>query len=207
MTLNYLTNNIYVINLKHREDRRNHIITELKKTECDSYEIIDAINGHELPKTTRLSNGALGLAKTYLKIYDIWKESNDGVICLIEDDCVFLENFNSNLRTFLQNTPKDWEILYFGGNHNYHMGHTTEEINPHCIKLNYTFTTHCLVMKNYVFEELIKVITSMEIEVDVAMTQLQKKYNTYCTPTKITDQLVGHSDIENKVVDYTWLIK
>jgi GR25 family glycosyltransferase involved in LPS biosynthesis len=207
MTLNYLTNNIYVINLKHREDRRNHIISELKKTECNSYEIIEAINGNELPKTTRLSKGALGLAKTYLKIYDKWKENNDGVVCLIEDDCVFLDNFNEDLKTFLHHTPKDWDILYFGGNHNYHRGYKTEEINPYCIKLNYTFSNHCLVMKNYVFEELITLVTPMELEVDVAMTYLQQKYNAYCTPTKITNQLVNYSDIENRVVDYNWLIK
>lgn len=207
MTLNYLTKNIYVINLKHREDRKNHIISELKKTKCETYEIIDAVNGRELVRTTRISHGALGLAKTYLKIYDEWKKNNDGHICLIEDDCVFLDNFNDNLKTFLHHTPKNWDILYFGGNHNYNVGCVTEQINPYCIKLNYTFTTHCLVMKNYVFEELIDIISPMEIEVDVAMTQLQKKYNAYCTPTKITDQLVGYSDIENRVVDYNWLIK
>jgi GR25 family glycosyltransferase involved in LPS biosynthesis len=207
MTLNYLTNNIYVINLKHREDRRNHIISELKKIECSPYNIIEAINGHVLPNTTRLTHGALGLVKTYLKIYDVWKENNDGSICLIEDDCVFLENFNNDLETFLENTPKDWEILYFGGNHNYHMGYKTDEINSYCIKLNNTFSNHCLVMKNYVFQELIEIIISMEFEVDVAMTILQKKYNAYCTSTKITNQLVNYSDIENRVVDYNWLIK
>lgn len=207
MTLNYLTDNIYVINLKHREDRRNHILSELEKIKCDKYKLIDAINGHELTNETRLTNGALGLGKTYLKIYDEWKENNDGFIGLIEDDCVFLENFNENLKTFLDNTPNDWEILYFGGNHNYHMGHKTEEVNSFCIKLNHTFTTHCLIMKNYVFEELTNILSPMNLEVDVAMTFLQKKYNTYCPPTKITTQLVGHSDIENRVVDYNWLIK
>jgi regulatory protein YycI of two-component signal transduction system YycFG len=62
-------------------------------------------------------------------------------------------------------------------------------------------------MKNYVFEELITLVTPMELEVDVAMTYLQQKYNAYCTPTKITNQLVNYSDIENRVVDYNWLIK
>jgi GR25 family glycosyltransferase involved in LPS biosynthesis len=207
--LNDLTKNIFVINLKHREDRKNHIINELKKIDCNNYNLVEAVDGKNLNITTRLSNGALGLCKTYLKIYDEWKiiQNNDD-ICLIEDDCVFLENFNNNLLNFKKNTPEDWEMLYFGGNHNYHGGNiTTEEVNPYCIKLNHTFTTHCLIMKKHVFEKLIQLISSMEFEVDVAMTILQKHHNAYCPKLRMTTQLVGYSDIENKVVDYNWLIK
>jgi GR25 family glycosyltransferase involved in LPS biosynthesis len=207
--LNDLTKNIFVINLKHREDRKNHIINELKKIDCNHYNLVEAVDGRNLNITSKLSNGALGLCKTYLKIYDEWKiiQDNDD-ICLIEDDCVFLENFNNNLLNFKKNTPEDWEILYFGGNHNYHGGSiTTEEVNPYCIKLNHTFTTHCLIIKKHVFEKLIQLISSMEFEVDVAMTILQKQYKTYCPKLRMTTQLVGYSDIENKVVDYNWLIK
>ena len=207
MTLNYLTNNIYVINLKHREDRRNHIISELNKINCKNYTIIDAIDGNELVNNTRLTNGMLGLNHTYLKIYDEWKlESNDNNIIIIEDDCVFMDNFNEKLFEYMSNIPNDWDMLYFGGNHNYHVGYQTEKINEYCIKLNNTYTAHCVVLKNHVFEELIENIRSMTIENDVYMTVLQKKYNAYSTPKKITTQLPNFSNIENRIVDYNYLI-
>ena len=203
--INTLSNNIYVINLKHREDRRTHILNELSKIGCDNYKLIEAINGKDINKPSKISVGALGLANTYIKIHNEYDTTES--VCLIEDDCVFLENFNENLEQFIKNTPIDWDILYFGGNHNYHIGCKTTQINEFCIKLNHTYTTHCLIMKKYVFDELINIISNVEIEVDVAMVKLQKKYNAYSSSDKLTTQLTGYSDIENAIIDYSWLIK
>lgn len=207
MTLDDLTNNIYVINLKHRVDRKDHIINELKKVKCETYKLIEGIDGNDLINTTKLSNGMLGLNHTYLKIYDEWSKEKNDTILIIEDDCVFLENFNKDLHLYMTNVPEDWDMVYFGGNHNYHMGSKTEQINSYCIKLNNTYTAHCVLLKSYVFEELIQNIKDMTIENDVMMSNLQKKYNSYSSVKNITTQVIGFSNIENKFVDYNWLIK
>ena len=68
--INSLSNNIYVINLKHREDRRTHILNELSKIGCDNYKLIEAINGKDINKPSKISVGALGLANTYIKIHN-----------------------------------------------------------------------------------------------------------------------------------------
>jgi transposase-like protein len=75
------------------------------------------------------------------------------------------------------------------------------------IKLNNTYTAHCVLLKNYVFEELIQNIKDMTIENDVMMSNLQKKYNSYSSSKNMTTQMIGFSNIENKFVDYNWLIK
>ena len=207
MTLDNLSNSIYVINLKHRVDRRNHIINELEKVKCKTYKLIEGIDGNDLINTTKLSNGMLGLNHTYLKIYNEWSNEKNDNILIIEDDCVFLENFNKELHLYMTNIPEDWDMVYFGGNHNYHMGSKTEQINSYCIKLNNTYTAHCVLLKSYVFEELIQNIKDMTIENDVMMSNLQKKYNSYSSVKNITTQVIGFSNIENKFVDYNWLIK
>ena len=206
MTLDNISSKIYVLNLKKRPDRREHIINELQKINCNNYIIIDAVDGNELVNTTRLTNGMLGLNHTYLKIYNDWIKETPNDIIIIEDDCVFSDNFNQELFNYISNVPNDWDMLYFGGNHNYHVGSKTEKINDYCIKLNNTYTAHCVVLKNYVFEELINNLRSMEIENDVYMSTLQKKYNAYSTLKNITTQLPNFSNIENRLVDYNWLI-
>jgi GR25 family glycosyltransferase involved in LPS biosynthesis len=206
MKLDNLSSSIYVINLKHRKDRKTHITSELKKIRCKTYKLIEGINGNDLINTTKLSNGMLGLNQTYLKIYDEWSREKNDSILIIEDDCIFLENFNSELNLYMSNIPDNWEMVYFGGNHNYHMGSGTEKINPYCIKLNHTFTAHCVLLKNYVFEELIQNIKYMTIENDVMMANLQKKYNSYSSAKALTSQLIGFSNIENKFVNYNGLI-
>lgn len=207
MTLNDISKNIYVINLKEREDRLDHIKKELSKISCEHYKIFEGVDGSKIINNTRFKNGMYGLILTYIKIYDEWKKTNSENILIIEDDCVFLENFNSDLEVYLNNIPNNWEMMYFGGNHNYHMGNVTHKINDYCIKLNNTYTAHCVLLKDYVFEDLINNLKSFNIENDVMLAGLQKKYNAYSPIKTMTKQLNNYSNIENAVVNYDWLIK
>ena len=73
--------------------------------------------------------------------------------------------------------------------------------------LNKSFSAHCVILKSYVFEELMFAIQTFSIENDVMMANLQKKYNAYSSVPGLTSQIVSFSDIQNSVMDYNWLIK
>jgi GR25 family glycosyltransferase involved in LPS biosynthesis len=207
MNINDLSKNIYVINLKERTDRKSHVEDQLKKINCTEYKLIEAINGNTSLNKTRLKNGMFGLVNTYLKIYNEWIQKDCADIIIIEDDCLFVENFNEKLEDFIKNVPSDWDMLYFGANHNYHMGKETIKINEKCIKLNNSYSAHCVLLKKKVFEELIEKIKDFSIENDIMMSNLQNKYNTYSSSEVLATQTESHSDIENKIVNYNYLIK
>lgn len=207
MNLNDLSKNIYVINLKERTDRKSHILQELKKIDCKDFNLFEGINGKLEKNNTKLKNGMFGLVLTYLKIYDDWKKSEKKDILIIEDDCCFVENFNTKLTEYIENIPDDWDMIYFGANHNYHMGMKTQQINNKCIKLNHSYSAHCVLLKNYVFEELISNIRNFTTENDVMMATLQKKYNAYSSQETLATQIQSFSNIENKIVNYDWLIR
>jgi hypothetical protein len=97
-------------------------------------------------------------------------------------------------------------MIYFGGNHNRNIGLTTQLVNPNCLKLNYSFTAHCIILKDQVFEHLINEIKNFTIENDVALANFQKIYNTYCSIKPLANQLPSFSNIENKFVNYKLLI-
>jgi GR25 family glycosyltransferase involved in LPS biosynthesis len=207
MNLNDLSNNIYVINLKKRTDRKLHITNQLAKINCKNYNLIEAVDGNSLTNPTNLSNGMFGLVKTYLNIYEEWSKKDAENILLIEDDSLFVNNFNEKVEDYVNNVPSDWDMLYFGANHNYHMGKKTIKINEKCIKLNNSYSAHCVLLKKRVFEELIENIKNFSIENDVMMSNLQNKYNGYSSSEVLVTQIENYSDIENKIVNYNWLIK
>jgi GR25 family glycosyltransferase involved in LPS biosynthesis len=207
MTLNDVTKNIYVINLKERTDRKLHILKELNKIGCNNFFLIEGIDGNKINNNSKLKNGMFGLVKTYLNIFDEWNKTPQEDILIIEDDCVFVENFNPKLKNYLNNVPNNWDMLYFGANHNYHIGMKTQDINNKCIKLNNSYSAHCILLKNYVFIDLINNIKNFSIENDVMLANLQKKYNAYSSKEPLTSQLQSYSNIENKFVNYDWLIK
>jgi GR25 family glycosyltransferase involved in LPS biosynthesis len=207
MNINEITENIYVINLKERSDRKIHIESELKKINCEKYKLIEGVNGNLIDNPTRLKNGMFGLITTYLKIYEDWSKNDCDDIMIIEDDCLFVNDFNEKIKVYFDNVPSDWDMLYFGANHNYHMGMKTLRVNDKCIKLNKSYSAHCVLLKKQVFEELIENIKNFSIENDVMMANLQNKYNAYSSSEALATQIESYSNIENKIVNYDWLIK
>jgi len=206
MKLSDLSKNIFILNLKKRNDRLEHIKTEMSKIDCKEYKIFESVDGSLLENKTRLTNGMLGLVKTYIKLHEELLKTNYQDVIIIEDDCVFIENFNNLLKEYIDSIPKNWDFLYFGANHNRHMGYTTTKINENVLKLTYSFTAHCVLIKKVVFDELIENIKNLNIENDVMLARLQQKYNAYSSSKILTSQLPNFSNIENKNVNYSHLI-
>lgn len=207
MKLDDLSENIYVLNLKKRKDRLEHIQGELKKIDCKKYQIYESVDGNFVENNTRLRNGMFGLVKTYLNLHSELTKNNYKDVLIIEDDCVFCENFNQLMETYYNKVPKNWDFLYFGANHNYHVGHKTDLINEEVVKLNYSYSAHCVLIKRHVFDDLIFNLMTFTTQNDVMLAKLQSKYNAYSPSKPLTTQLPNFSDIEDKNVDYNWLIK
>lgn len=207
MRLDDLSDSIYVINLAVRIDRKKHILEELEKINCENYILFNGVDGKKLNNKTKLLDGMFGLVNTYLRIHKNWKKRKSDTILIIEDDCIFTNDFNSKLEVYINNIPDNWDMIYFGANHNYHGGCVTEKINDYCIKLNNSYSAHCVLFKSHVFEELIANIKNFTIENDVMMALLQKTYNAYSSSEALTTQIVSFSDIQNQIMDYNWLIK
>jgi len=207
MTLDDLSKSIFVINLETRFDRKKHIENQLKKINCINYKLVNGIDGNLLKNSTKLKNGMYGLLKTYLKIYEEWIKLDFENILIIEDDAFFIDDFNIKLEEFIKSIPFDWDMIYFGANHNYHIGSKTTKINSKCIKLNNSYSAHCVLLKKNVFIELINEIKKFKIENDVILSNLQKKYNAYSSIEPLVTQIISFSNIENKIVDYNSIIK
>ena len=56
-------------------------------------------------------------------------------------------------------------------------------------------------------DPIIENIKNFSIENDVMMSNLQKKYNAYSSSEVLATQIESYSNIENKMVNYNWLIK
>lgn len=204
-TLDSLSDKIYVINLKKRKDRLQHILSELSRINCVNFEIIEAVDGTTIENPTKMKRGNYGLNLTYLKIYEKCKNTKSNIM-IIEDDCVFCENFLTHMNEYIENVPSDWDMIYFGANHNYHLGYNTSKINDYCKKITDSICAHCVILKINVFEELIDHIKMNELENDIILYNLQKKYNAYSPTNPLTKQLENYSDIEGSITNYDHLI-
>ena len=113
-----------------------------------------------------------------------------------------------NINTYFDALPDDWDMLYLGGNHNTHVGNSPPiVINEKIVKLHSTLTTHFVAINNHMYDVILARLSKFDNPIDVVYTGIQKLYNVYSTSKTIAKQLNGYSDIENRVVDYSQLIK
>jgi hypothetical protein len=125
----------------------------------------------------------------------------------LEDDVVF-DGKIDEISIYLEKIPKDWDMIYFGGNHNTHVGvEKPKFIDDGIYKIHNTYAAHCVGLKKSIYGEIKKLSKSYKKQIDVIYTEIQKKGNTYCIIPAVAHQRIGFSDIQNRVVDYKDLIK
>jgi len=122
----------------------------------------------------------------------------------LEDDIEFTEEIKK-LDEYMSLVPSDWDMLYFGGNHNKHIGKEINLLNEKIIKLNETYGIHCVVINNTLYDLILNIITKRDKPIDVYYADIQKSYNCYGFNPSIALQRESFSDIQNKNVNYKWL--
>lgn len=125
------TNNIKIINLKKRTDRKQNVKIQLDKLGIYNYEFFEAINGYEIKESEKIieiqelfrnndfsyKKGVIGCALSHI---ELWKklvnDNNNDYYLILEDDIEFNPYFKTiydGLTQYLKNI----EILFLG----YHM--------------------------------------------------------------------------------------
>jgi len=197
------------INLDRRFDRWSECVSEFEKNGLTNIERFRAVDGKDLQQQPKgfLTQSRLALVLTNMLILDKAIEEDYNSILILEDDVEFTKQV-TNMKSFFDSLPEDWDMLYFGGNHNTHVGYEPPTIiNDKVCKLHNTFSTHCVAINKKSFKEILERLKKCDNALDVIYAELQKKLNVYSFYPMIATQRVSFSDIENKMTDYKWLIK
>jgi GR25 family glycosyltransferase involved in LPS biosynthesis len=199
----------FCINLDRRKDRWEECLTEFNKYNLNNVERFNAIDGKDLQqiKSGFVTPSRLALVLTNIKILEKAIQENYETILILEDDVEFTDEVN-NISEYFKFLPKDWDMLYFGGNHNTHMKTLPPKIvNEKVCKLHNTYSTHCVAINKKTFTTILNRLRKCDNALDVIYVELQSTLNVYSFYPMIATQRVSFSDIENKITDYKWLIK
>lgn len=220
-TLNEYFSKIYCINLDKRPDKYKECLTEFKKININ-VERIAGIDGTPVFKTGINKNaGAYGLLLTNIKIIENAYTNKDKNILILEDDVMFIDDFNKIFNEKIQFLPNDWDVLYLGGNNMFQKGkHTlvTGDINFKVTKENYktlnhelckttwTQTTHAVAINSKYYNTLLQGIgrnSHLPIDNVYCILQQEDACNAYTFLPSLALQRPCFSDIENVFLDYS----
>ncbi len=207
--LNNYFDHIFCINLERRTDRRIQAEEEFKKIGLD-VEFVTGVDGTKLDikpmiskDATMVSRGDLGCTLSHLKVVKLAKERGYKNYLVLEDDVEFSETFNADFESWMKQVPADWQMLYFGGNHDLPIIPVTENV----YKIVRTFTTHAFAANESVYDAMIGVLGQEDDKVDICISSLHCKHNCYVFRPHLAFQRAGFSDILEKNDDYQHLRK
>ena len=198
----------FCINLDRRFDRWEECLIEFKKYGIEDVVRWSAIDGNNINKLGSCEKSSqTALILTNIDIIEDSIKNNLKNVLIMEDDIKFSDEVY-NISEYYKYLPEDWDMVYFGGNHNSHMGvNPPLIINEKVCKLHNTFTTHCVGINGKSFNTIINKLKEFNNPLDVIYTELQRSLNVYCFYPLIATQRISYSDIEGRVVNYDWLIK
>ena len=195
---------VYCVNLNRRPDRWEKVQSEFAKFGFDEVERYEAIDGKDFDWSNIKYNpsllvGELGLVETNINIIKEAIEKKYKSVLIFEDDVYFTDEINK-LDEYMVALPSDWDMIYFGGNHTY--GPTPVNVNEKILKLTKTYTTHCIVIRDTLFETIIALTENRKKQIDVYYADLQPTFNVYGFTPNMALQTVDFSDIQNRHVNY-----
>ena len=158
----------FIISLKSSLNRRLSIINRLKYTNIKEYTIIDAVDGNtELGKYNfklmpnwvdpifkrKINVGEIGC---FLSHYFIWKyivDNNINHALILEDDCVFMDSFNTDFEEILEINPILYDYFTLGrraNNNEYNLGpeFVLNNINDNYVIPKYSYNNHSYILTN-----------------------------------------------------------
>jgi len=211
---------IYCINLDRRPDRwKENCLPQFNNLGL-SVERFSAVDGK---KDIDLGhgdyhNGEIAGSMSHLNALIKAKKNGIKKLLLLEDDVVFKDNANEIFSNTIDNVPKDWEYLFFGGNH---VG-GFRTVSPGVVKLGGSYAIHACGIKESSYDIMIQHLTTKinqsikkaktekpkkSIAADFFLADLQKVLKTYCFLPHLAWQLDGHSDIQGAYMNYDFLKK
>lgn len=129
---------VYVINMKHRTDRWENFNKFWPK-----YELFDFIQYEGVAIEL---NGACGLTMTHIKLLELFMNSKEDFLMVMEDDAVPVEDFDPDfIQKSLEKAMKlpYWHVLNFAPW--FTRQPRVEKIDEHLVSIDYFHTTHMMV--------------------------------------------------------------
>lgn len=197
----------YCINLDHRTDRWEHFLGEQRFLNIPITRF-EAINGktcglhQNIPPHegwTVMSYGNLGDVLSHREIIKASIKGRLNNVLILEDDVEFDKSVDIN--KFLSLIPNDWDMIYFGGNHQQPLTPISDIVG----RCSLTLTTHAVLIKKTAFYKILDITQSLYAPIDLYYAMLQEHYKVYAPMKAISWQIDGYSDIEDKPVTYEHL--
>jgi hypothetical protein len=184
---NIFFDKIYIITCKNFIERHDYIKNHFKKNNIQ-FDFIISTDKNLFDKKN-ITNSEKSLALSHLNCVVNAKLNNYQKILICEDDVNFIENINIEFEKFLKNLPQDWDFLQLGNA--FWASHWLKRkyINENLYQFEWGSGSHCIAIKNTIFDTMIKRFEILNNPADFMYYSLFAESKCYCPENFLADQL------------------
>jgi len=183
-----------ILNLDSRPDRWSEIQSRLPADWLPTPERFAAIEGQrqKIPTDWRTTPGAYGCYLSHLLALSDAVTRQERVL-ILEDDCLFCDNFTQRADAFLTGVPGDWDQVYLGGQHDKPPVAVATGIE----RTMGTRRTHAYGVSPEGAAKLLDLLSQAKIKnhIDLMFSAVHPKIQAYCPTAWLCGQAAGTSDI------------
>ena len=143
--------------------------------------------------------GSSGCKMSHIEILKQAKSKGLGKILVLEDDAIFKWRASSKIKKALRELPRDWDMIYFGGN----SLKPSTEYSKHLSKVTIGYGTLAYGINMRIAEHTITTAAASGKEIDVFYAEnIQPGERCFITNPKVAKVSPGWSDILEREVNY-----
>lgn len=192
----FFDGNLFVINLKKRNDRRIHFYKEMKMIGVTNVERFDAIDAGE-------ENGNHGCSASHRAVLQLIVSRGLRKAFIFEDDATvrdqFRDSFNQEIAPVIREIPEDFDMMYLSG----HYGSEPRGWHSRNIILMgqmKTTTSYGVTLKSA--QELIDLIpVGTGDSIDNLYSHYNETRRCYISEPRFFVQYENYSDLQRRVMD------
>jgi GR25 family glycosyltransferase involved in LPS biosynthesis len=191
MKVNDYFDKVIVINLDRRTDRMEKLAPQLEKLDIQ-YKRFSAVDGKKLD----IDPIVAGL-RSHLQVM---KQIAGQRVLILEDDALFVEDFNEKFEKVMQTLPEDWDIFYLGALVPKDVG-LIRMVNRHWGIQVLTTGSQAYCINPSRLEYFISKLEDYNSYIDIGLRDFAKDLKAYITQPNLVVQFPSYSDLRLKEVN------
>ena len=214
---------VFVLNLEKRNDRMervndvlHYLQIQFERFNAIDSEVVTGLHNNLIGKnvtSTMTRPGYLACLLSHLSIYKTALDRGFKRVLILEDDILIHKNAKENIKTFMQQVPNNWDMIYFGylplsEDLQYWSYLNFEPVNVNPIKNESNvfrakglWCTHAYAITSKFMRDIIEMYGNtafeqwLEIDRFLVHQQKQKKYAIYGCNPPLFGQYASESDL------------
>jgi len=191
MKVNDFFDKVIVINLDRRTDRMEKLDPQLEKLDIQ-YKRFSAVDAKKLD----IDPIVAGL-QSHIQVM---KQIAGQRVLILEDDALFVDDFNEKFEKVMQTLPEDWDIFYLGALVPKEVG-LVRMVNRHWGIQVLTTGSQAYCINPSRLEYFINKLEDYNSYIDIGLRDFAKDLKAYITQPNLVVQFPSYSDLRLKEVN------